>query len=204
MSRPMALGLILLVLFLTSQSDWKPPKEAQDESEAKGSKADLHREEIKEKIIVDLTAHNKRLESENLKLRAMVSNVQNSLRDCGCVSAFNSTASLLEIESGSQAEPKGVDELEKEEVELLGGSASSASEQSGKSRLERVRMGHALAGRVHQEAEGEVEALTVSKREASLGGGESWLQPEAGRGYGEEQALLGEAGSREATNDWKA
>lgn len=50
MSRPMALGLILLVLFLTSQSDWKPPKEGQDESEVKGSKADLHREEIKEKV----------------------------------------------------------------------------------------------------------------------------------------------------------
>ena len=38
MSRPMALGLILVVLFLTSQSDWKPPKEGQDEIEAKGGK----------------------------------------------------------------------------------------------------------------------------------------------------------------------
>lgn len=50
MSRPMALGLILLVLFLTSQSDWKPPREGQDESDTKGGKTDLHREEIKEKV----------------------------------------------------------------------------------------------------------------------------------------------------------
>jgi hypothetical protein len=50
MSRPMALGLILLVLFLTSQSDWKPPREGQDESDTKGGKTDLHREEVKEKV----------------------------------------------------------------------------------------------------------------------------------------------------------
>ncbi|GAQ88731.1 hypothetical protein KFL_004550020 [Klebsormidium nitens] len=195
MSRPMALGLILLVLFLTSQSDWKPPKEAQDESEVKGSKADLHREEIKEKIIVDLTAHNKRLESANLKLRTMVSNVQDSLKDCGCVSPYNTTASFLELEVGSQQEPKAADVLEKEEVELLGGSASSGNEQLGQSRLEKVRMGHALAGGVHQGAEGEADALTVSKRELGMGGGEPWRQLGAGRGYDEEQTLLGEAGS---------
>lgn len=154
-------------------------------------------------IIVDLTAHNKRLESENLKLRALVSNVQDALRDCGCVAPLNTTASLLEIEAGSQAEPKAADEVEKEEVELLGGSASSTSEQSAKSRIERVRMGHALAGRVHQGAEDGGGPVTVSKRELGSEGGEPWLQSEAGRGYGEEQALLEEVGQREATNDRK-
>ena len=102
--------------------------------------------------------------------------------------------------------PKPVDELEKEEVELLGGSASLVSEQVGKSRLGKVRMGHALAGRANllgdahaDEAGAGAEPAALPKRDLSKGARESWLQPGVRREYIDpEQALLGKEEPREA------
>jgi hypothetical protein len=160
-------------------------------------------------IIVDLTAHNKRLESENSKLRKMVSEVRDLLKDCRCAVPLNTTTALLEVDSSaeSKAETPSAYEKEKEEVELLGGRASEGvSEPLAKSQLglTNVRMGHALAGSAQAHvlregiadrlgAEDEAEAATLP-RGVGMDEGKPW--PRAGRGYGEGDALLGEAQPR--------
>lgn len=88
MSRPLALGLVLLVLFLTSQSDWKATR-SQLESSAtrltKQQRTEAHRESIKEKIILDLMGENKRYEGENQRLKIAVELLQRQLSKCRSV-----------------------------------------------------------------------------------------------------------------------
>jgi hypothetical protein len=160
-------------------------------------------------IIVDLTAHNKRLESENSKLRKMVSEVRDLLKDCRCAVPLNTTTALLEVDSSaesSKAETPSAYETGKEEVELLGGRTSSDREGVSEPQLglTNVRKGHALAGSAQAhvlregfadrlEAEDEAEAATLP-RGVGIDEGKPW--PRAGRGYGEGDALLGEAQPR--------
>eukprot|EP00475_Leptophrys_vorax_P023811 TRINITY_DN32732_c0_g1_i1.p1 TRINITY_DN32732_c0_g1~~TRINITY_DN32732_c0_g1_i1.p1 ORF type:complete len:309 (-),score=19.15 TRINITY_DN32732_c0_g1_i1:174-1100(-) len=85
MSRPMALGLVLLVLFLTSQSEWKPSRTQLDPSSSMVSKQlriEKHREGVKEKIIMDLMAENKRLEAEKERYRRVLEEMQRRLVAC--------------------------------------------------------------------------------------------------------------------------
>eukprot|EP00897_Mesotaenium_endlicherianum_P000935 jgi/Mesen1/10842/ME000093S10357 len=86
MSRPMALGLVLLVLFLTSQSDWKAARNQLDVADSQGmtkqQRLEMHRDGIKEKIILDLTADAKKLEGENQKLKSLVEAIQRELSSC--------------------------------------------------------------------------------------------------------------------------
>eukprot|EP00850_Spirogloea_muscicola_P001537 SM000005S17334 [mRNA] locus=s5:1559598:1560760:- [translate_table: standard] len=110
MSRPMALGIVLLVLFLTSQSEWRPaglaPSDAAAAAAAGGSgviggaaltaqqKATIHRDSIKEKIIFDLTTEAKRLEAEQQQLLALVADLRKQLATCSGPSLGGTAASV--------------------------------------------------------------------------------------------------------------
>eukprot|EP00850_Spirogloea_muscicola_P013467 SM000091S24625 [mRNA] locus=s91:551684:552895:+ [translate_table: standard] len=109
MSRPMALGIVLLVLFLTSQSEWRPAGLAPPDAvtgAAGGSgviggaaltaqqKASVHRDSIKEKIIFDLTTEAKRLEAEQQQLLTLVADLRKQLAACSGPSLAGTAASV--------------------------------------------------------------------------------------------------------------
>ena len=82
-SRGYVLGLILLILFLSSQ-DFSPPSRRRVEA-AQGAREGLvrHREDVKDRLIVDLSASNERLELENRRLKVAAIGLAGSLRSLG-------------------------------------------------------------------------------------------------------------------------
>ncbi|GBG83425.1 hypothetical protein CBR_g37138 [Chara braunii] len=75
MSRSMALVLVLLVLFLTSQSEWKPPRTATDLSGKKLNTEEDRIHKIQEDIILELT-------DENYRLKKLVEALNVQLHEC--------------------------------------------------------------------------------------------------------------------------
>lgn len=82
-SRGYVLGLILLILFLSSQ-DFSPPSRRRVEA-AQGAREGLvrHREDVKDRLIVDLSASNERLELENRRLKVAAIGLAGELRRLG-------------------------------------------------------------------------------------------------------------------------
>ena len=82
-SRGYVLGLILLILFLSSR-DFSPPSRRRVEA-AQGAREGLvrHREDVKDRLIVDLSASNERLELENRRLKVAAIGLAGSLRSLG-------------------------------------------------------------------------------------------------------------------------
>lgn len=110
-SRGYVLGLILLVLFLSSQ-DFSPPSRRRVEA-AHGQREGLvkHREDVKDKIIVDLSSSNELLERENRWLKVAAIGLMGELRDLGKVETaerYNLTG--LGVYAGHDAED-GDDEM---------------------------------------------------------------------------------------------
>ena len=93
-SRGYVLGLILLILFLSSR-DFSPPSRRRVEA-AQGAREGLvrHREDVKDRLIVDLSASNERLELENRRLKVAAIGLAGSLRSLGrheMANAYNLT-----------------------------------------------------------------------------------------------------------------
>ncbi|KAG0566428.1 hypothetical protein M758_7G059700 [Ceratodon purpureus] len=88
MSRPMALGLVLLVLILTSQSDWKQDTRTELEENAstvtKQEDALTNRDTVKQEIIL-------MQEKEIHHLKLHVKSLEEKLKLCQCEVPDNST-----------------------------------------------------------------------------------------------------------------
>jgi len=95
MSRPMALGLVLLVLILTSQSDWKQDTRTELEESAstvaKREDALTNRETVKQEIILI-----QEKEIHDLKLK--VKSLEEKLQLCECEVPENTTVKVSALE----------------------------------------------------------------------------------------------------------
>ncbi|KAH7414705.1 hypothetical protein KP509_14G006900 [Ceratopteris richardii] len=92
MSRPLALCLVLLVLILTSHSDWKQPTKSDIEISNLASKeqeASSKREVVKEQVIL---SQEKRI----YVLSELVKTLQQQLAQCQENNARNSTQAMFE------------------------------------------------------------------------------------------------------------
>mmetsp|Transcript_13924 Transcript_13924/g.26725 ORF Transcript_13924/g.26725 Transcript_13924/m.26725 type:complete len:176 (+) Transcript_13924:161-688(+) len=82
-SRPFMLGLVLLIIFLSLQTDFSLRRPGHPGG--RGSLRDnpvQHREVVKEKIILDLSVSNEKLEAENQRLRIDLYALQRQVREC--------------------------------------------------------------------------------------------------------------------------
>jgi hypothetical protein len=88
-SRGYVLGLILLILFLSSQ-DFSPPSRRRVEA-AQGAREGLvrHREDVKDRLIVDLSASNEQLELENRRLKVAAIGLASEIRKMGREDVFD-------------------------------------------------------------------------------------------------------------------
>jgi len=88
-SRGYVLGLILLILFLSSQ-DFSPPSRRRVEA-AQGAREGLvrHREDVKDRLIVDLSASNEQLELENRRLKVAAIGLASEIRKLGREDVFD-------------------------------------------------------------------------------------------------------------------
>lgn len=80
-SRPFFLGLLLLVIFLSIQTEWAPRRPGQMRPGQERETPAQHREAVKEKIILDLSISNEKLEDENRKLKIDVFTLRRELRN---------------------------------------------------------------------------------------------------------------------------
>ncbi|BDA41228.1 hypothetical protein COCOBI_02-0080 [Coccomyxa sp. Obi] len=87
-SRPFIAGLLMLLFFLSLQSEWTPAKQNREgrslTMQAAAPTASEAREAMKEKIILDLSLSNERLERENTRLKQHVLDLRRAARGCGC------------------------------------------------------------------------------------------------------------------------
>jgi len=71
MNRPFTIGLIFMILFLSSRSDWHPPRS--EGIATRERTLDAHRENVKEMIILDLTNFSNKLLEDKTLLEKKVS-----------------------------------------------------------------------------------------------------------------------------------
>ncbi|CAL5222692.1 g5093 [Coccomyxa viridis] len=89
-SRPFIVGLVMLLLFLSMQTEWTPGNARQSAGKSISSpsgttpSAAEARESMKEKVILDLSLNNERLERENARLKQHVLDLRRAARACGC------------------------------------------------------------------------------------------------------------------------
>ncbi|CAL8462052.1 g1583 [Coccomyxa elongata] len=87
-SRPFIAGLLMLLFFLSLQTEWTPAKQNREgrslTMQAAAPTASEAREAMKEKIILDLSLSNERLERENMRLKQHVLDLRRVARGCGC------------------------------------------------------------------------------------------------------------------------
>ncbi|XP_024395832.1 uncharacterized protein [Physcomitrium patens] len=109
MSRPMALGLVLLVLILTSQSDWK--QDMKTESEDRTST--ITKQEV---ALTNLEALRKEVilmqEKEIHDLKLQVQSLQEQLKNCKSGVPSNSPSRLTSLEQESDTRVTRRGELE--------------------------------------------------------------------------------------------
>lgn len=92
-SRPFVVGLILLLLFLSLQTtDWSPQTARRSDTKPVLSAAQL-REGVKEKLLLELSVVNDKLEAENKRLKQYILDVRRTLRNCGC--EYNATTQFV-------------------------------------------------------------------------------------------------------------
>mmetsp|Transcript_7797 Transcript_7797/g.22199 ORF Transcript_7797/g.22199 Transcript_7797/m.22199 type:complete len:196 (+) Transcript_7797:352-939(+) len=93
-SRPFLLGLLLLILFLSTQTDWSPAARRQrmDIRHGVGTSLLQKQETTREKLLYELTNSNEKLEKENMRLRQRIMHLNHVLRSCPLCA--NSTENL--------------------------------------------------------------------------------------------------------------
>ncbi|KAK9909108.1 hypothetical protein WJX75_007265 [Coccomyxa subellipsoidea] len=104
-SRPFIAGLLMLLFFLSLQTEWTPPKQGREgrslTMQSAPPTASEAREAMKEKIILDLSLSNERLERENTRLKQHVLDIRRAARGCGCdLNATESAAAAAYPELG--------------------------------------------------------------------------------------------------------
>lgn len=82
LSRPFVLGLILLLLFLTAQTEWSATNRTSQHKTVTALPADKLKEEVREKIITDLSISNEKLENENKAIRQQLLHLKRLYRAC--------------------------------------------------------------------------------------------------------------------------
>ena len=161
-SRGYVLGLILLILFLSSR-DFSPPSRRRVEA-AQGAREGLvrHREDVKDRLIVDLSASNERLELENRRLKVAAIGLAGSLRSLGrheMANAYNLTG--VGVFSGDDArlssEPRAHGKASSADGDDPRDSADAAHVDEG------MRLREAMKKAVGDETEGETETETTRK-----------------------------------------
>ena len=161
-SRGYVLGLILLILFLSSQ-DFSPPSRRRVEA-AQGAREGLvrHREDVKDRLIVDLSASNERLELENRRLKVAAIGLAGSLRSLGgheMANAYNLTG--VGVFSGDDArlssEPRAHGKASSADGDDPRDSADAAHVDEG------MRLREAMKKAEGDETEGETETETTRK-----------------------------------------
>lgn len=165
-SRGYVLGLILLILFLSSR-DFSPPSRRRVEA-AQGAREGLvrHREDVKDRLIVDLSASNERLELENRRLKVAAIGLAGSLRSLGrheMADAYNLTG--VGVFSGDDArlssEPRAHGKASSADGDDPRDSADAAHVDEG------MRLREAMKKVDGDETEGETETTRKKKKKAS-------------------------------------
>eukprot|EP00238_Polyblepharides_amylifera_P000814 CAMPEP_0196570612 /NCGR_PEP_ID=MMETSP1081-20130531/754_1 /TAXON_ID=36882 /ORGANISM="Pyramimonas amylifera, Strain CCMP720" /LENGTH=181 /DNA_ID=CAMNT_0041887153 /DNA_START=290 /DNA_END=835 /DNA_ORIENTATION=- len=78
-SRPFLIGLVMLIVFMSLHSDWTMRRSIGMRPGGRESPAQ-HREAVKEKIILDLSLSNEKLEEENSRLKVDVYTLRHQLQ----------------------------------------------------------------------------------------------------------------------------
>lgn len=82
LSKPFVIGLILLLLFLTAQTEWSATNRTTPQKTITTLPAEKLKEEVREKIVYDLSVSNEKLESENKELRQQLFHIKRLYRAC--------------------------------------------------------------------------------------------------------------------------
>lgn len=94
-SRPFIVGLVLLLLFLSFHTDLGGGTSSSNSSSSRREMKqvvaqDQIKEGVKEKILLELSVVNEKLETENRRLKQYVLDMRRAMRGCGC--ELNATA----------------------------------------------------------------------------------------------------------------
>ncbi|GJP57228.1 hypothetical protein CLOM_g16256 [Closterium sp. NIES-68] len=183
----MALGLVLLVLFLTSQSEWKASRTHMDAATSAASKqmrVEKHRDGIKEKIIMDLMAENKRLEAEREQLRRVLEEMQRRLVACCHANPHLDTFDSA-LRPSSRLSPQPLDDR------FLSSSSSSASASASSSSSSSFSSSSSSAASLSSLTGGSSQSLMFGQPEVDSPGfqRQAGAQSNAGRNYQRQQLL---------------
>mmetsp|Transcript_8958 Transcript_8958/g.55095 ORF Transcript_8958/g.55095 Transcript_8958/m.55095 type:complete len:112 (+) Transcript_8958:279-614(+) len=80
--RPFVLAAVLLLLFLSTQSDWQQDKNGLESRRNVSRTTGTEKEVVKEKIIVELSSTNQKLEEENNHLKAEIEILKVRFQHC--------------------------------------------------------------------------------------------------------------------------